>query len=182
MQDSEIQTHGMATVGLYSFLMPLLLFFIVKRFNTYMEVSIFDVVIKPFVIMLIVSILMAGVLFGVGRLMRVNVSYKAVLGAYGSLHVLPVALLLLSIILLVFNNYGLITLILVFSFLVTMFINVTILFALKSQIDEEIGLDVFYGIILSYIALMIIALIVGDSILGSLMGDMENILYNLMMY
>lgn len=180
MQHPDIQLHGITTIGLYSFLMPLLFFFMLQTFNSYMQVPFFDVVIKPFVILAIVSLVMVAVLFGVGRLMRVNVSFKSVLGAYGSLHTLPVALLVLSMILLIFNNYGLITLVLSFMFLVTTTINVSVLFALKSQLSEEIGLDVVYGIILSYIALIVLVLVVSDSIMGSMMMDMENILYDLL--
>lgn len=177
MQDPDIQLHGMTTIGLYAFLMPLLSFFMLQTFNNYLDVPFFDVVLKPFAIIAIFSLVMVAVLFGVGRLMRVNVSYKAVLGAYGTLHALPVALLLLSMILLIFNNYGLITLVLTFMFLIATTINVSVLFALKSQLADEVGLDVVYGIILSYIALIILILIVGDSIMGSMMMDIEALLY-----
>lgn len=178
MQDPNIQLHGMTTIGLYAFLMPLLSYFMLQTFNSYLTIPFFDVVIKPFTIIAVFSLVMVGVLFGVGRLMKVNVSYKAVLGAYGSLHMLPVALLLLSMILLIFNNYGLITIVLTFMFLVATTINVSVLFALKSQLAEEIGLDVVYGIILSYIALVILILIVSDSIMGNMMMNIEDILYN----
>lgn len=177
MQNPDIQLHGMTTIGLYAFLMPLLSFFMLQTFNEYLDVPFFDVVLKPFVIIAIFSLVMVAVLFGVGRLMRVNVSYKAVLGAYGTLHALPVALLLLSVVLLIFNNYGLITLVLTFMFLIATTINVSVLFALKSQLVEEIGLDVVYGIILSYIALIILVLIVGDSLMGGMMMDIDALLY-----
>ena len=177
MQDPDIQLHGMTTIGLYAFLMPLLSYFMLQTFFEYLEIPFFDVVLKPFAIIAIFSLVMVAVLFGVGRLMRVNVSYKAVLGAYGTLHALPVALLLLSMILLIFNNYGLITLVLSFMFLIATTINVSVLFALKSQLADEIGLDVVYGIILSYIALIILVLIVGDSLMGGMMMDIESLLY-----
>lgn len=178
MQDPDIQLHGMTTIGLYAFLIPLLAYFMLKTFESYLIISFFDVVIKPFVIIAIFSLVMVGVLFGIGRLMKVNVSYKAVLGAYGTLHILPVALLLLSMILFIFNNYGLITIVLTFVLLITTTINVSVLFALKSQLAEEIGLDVVYGIILSYIALVVLILIVGDSIMGNMMMNIEDIFFN----
>lgn len=179
MQSPDIQLHGMTTIGLYSLLMPLLFFFMLQTFNEYLDIPFFDVVVKPFAIIAIASLVMAGVLFGVGRLMKVNVSYKAVLGAYGSLHALPVALLLLAMILLIFNNYGLISLVLMFMFLVATTINVSVLFALKGQLKNEVGLDVVYGIILSYIALIILVLIIGDSVMGSMMMDIESLFYGL---
>jgi len=179
MQQKDVQTHGLTTLILYALFLPLLMFFMMQTFNSYVSIPFFDVVIKPFLILAAVSALMAAVLFGVGKLMRADVSYRAVLGAYGTLHILPVSLLLLSMILLIFNNYGLISIIVGLTILVLTTINVSTLFAIKDQLTNKVGLDVVYAIIVSYLALIIIALIVSDSVMGSMLSDFEYMMNSL---
>ncbi|QHS23038.1 zinc-ribbon domain-containing protein [Virgibacillus sp. MSP4-1] len=168
------QTNGIITIVLFALLLPLYAFVAANKVGSgLVQVPFFDVVLKPFFILLIFFAALIAIQYGISKLMNVDLTYMNVLTRFGTLMVVPTFVLVVAIFFLILS-------INIFSsilfFLSLAFVSISMiatLFSIKSQQTVETGLDVVYGIILTNIAIVIIMMIIGDSIIGNLMEQMN---------
>ncbi|WP_186579947.1 zinc ribbon domain-containing protein [Aquibacillus kalidii] len=169
---SEDKVSGIITHVLFALLLPLFSYFAAKGLSAgYIEVPFGAFVVRPFFFLLIYLAVYSAVVLGVSKLMKSQVNYIEVVVRFGVFNVLPVALLLLAVLFSILS-------VPVFSFILfgtgigLFFVScIAIIFSVKENGE---GLDVFYGLILANIAMSIIFMIIGDSIVGNLINQVEN--------
>ena len=165
-------TNSLITTILFALFIPLTVFFALKNMlDEYMTVSFFDVVLKPFFILVIYIALVVAVIFGVLKIAKSSASFLDVTARFGSFLVLPTALLAVAVILsligsnsyLFFLSIGLIC----FSFIIPL-----IVYSYKQE--ESKGLDAFYGILLVYAGIIVIFIFVGAQAVEQLVSLFDN--------
>ncbi|SET81057.1 zinc-ribbon domain-containing protein [Salinibacillus kushneri] len=168
------QVNAIITVILFALLLPLYFYTATNKMTGgYIQVPFFDVVLKPFLILLIFFAALIAVIFAISKLMKVELPFLKVLTQFGTLMVVPTALLLLSLLFLLLSINMFSTIILFLSLALFSISMTATLFTVKSYQYEEGGLDVVYGILLTNIAVVIIMMIIGDSIIGNLMEQLN---------
>ncbi|MCT2536637.1 zinc ribbon domain-containing protein [Aquibacillus koreensis] len=132
-------------------------------------------VFKPFFFLLLYLALYAAVVFGVSKMMKSNVSYIEVVTRFAAFTILPASLLVVAILfsLMSANVFSMI----LFGAAIGLFFvsSVALVFSVKEE--NTGGLDVFYGLIITNIAIYIIFLVIGDSIAGNIINQLENMPY-----
>ncbi|WP_182199812.1 zinc-ribbon domain-containing protein [Paraliobacillus salinarum] len=172
--NEEGMINAIITLVLFSLFIPLSSYIGV---STYFRAPFFDTVLKPFVIMLLFFALLIAVKFGVAKLMKANISFIGVLARFGTLMVVPTIFVLASIIFMFLSSYTFSVLLMVCAISFASIASMATIFSIKEKAVGRGGLDVIYGVIITYVAMMIILFIIGDSIMGRLIGDIQNNLY-----
>lgn len=167
MAEPNVQMFGIVTVGIFSFLFPLLLFFMLSFFKP----SFTDMVLIPFLTFAAIAAAVVGVLMLVGRWMKSGVSYKEVFGAYGTLYVLPVALLVVSFFAVLIKNYYLFGLMVMLIVLASSVVNAGVLFSIRSQMKEEPAIDMIHAVLGSYLVTAVLFSILGNTLLSDSFGQ-----------
>ncbi|MCA1021092.1 zinc-ribbon domain-containing protein [Halobacillus litoralis] len=175
--DASQRTNGLIALLLLAFLMPFFSYLAARNaavwtFGDAVPDVFFGVlVLQPFLYQLLFLAVFIAVNLGVGKWMRVEITYMSVLAKYGSLVILPVTGLLAAnlFMLLSMNAVG------TFFFFVSIALYVTastaLLFSIQSA-ETAKGLDVFYGVIMTNVAMAFFFLIVMMSMVDRMMGEL----------
>ncbi|MCT2346597.1 zinc ribbon domain-containing protein [Niallia taxi] len=164
--------NGIITIVLFALIIPLMSYFALKSaFNSYgggwftPDISFGAVVIKPLFVLLILLALVALIIFGAVKLSKSSASFLDVLARFGAFLVVPTAFLLVALIISLIGSYYFVFFLLLgltgFSFVIPL-----IIYSYSKQSNG--GLDAFYGILLSYIAITIVFMIIGDAALDNI--------------
>ncbi|MFZ3578123.1 zinc-ribbon domain-containing protein [Virgibacillus sp. DJP39] len=166
---------------LFALTVSLLIYFMSKSFtDTFFlglgEIPFIFVVVTLFFFTLIYLAVYTGIVFGIAKVMRAKTSYKQVLIRLGVFIVIPVVLLLFAIL---FYFISATT----FSFAlfgvgIGLFFVSSFLTIFSVMEDSSVGLDVYYGLILTIIAIAIILFILSDSVMGNLINQILEVLLN----
>lgn len=165
---------GFISIILLSFIFPLFSYTLMKKIVGdfgFVDIPFSSTVLKPFVFLLIFLAVLVGIQLVVSKLMNVQLSYFDIATRFGVFLILPSVIILVAILalLLSMNVFGGI----LFGLALTSFsiaISAT-LYSVKTNVQG--GLDLIYGILLTNIGMAIILLMVGDSIVGNIMEQVE---------
>ncbi|MBP1930154.1 zinc ribbon domain-containing protein [Ammoniphilus resinae] len=167
--------NGMITIVLYALSIPLMVYFgLNDMIGSYMDSPFTDIVIKPaFYFFLFIAFIDAA-LFGVIKLGKVNASFKDVTARFGSFLVVPLAFLLVA---LVFSlvKFKLFLLFLLFGFLGLFIVVSFTIYSFKRSSSS--GLDPVYGTFITYLAILILLVTLGDSMFESLKSSIQDALF-----
>ncbi|SES90296.1 zinc-ribbon domain-containing protein [Oceanobacillus limi] len=167
--------NGIITLVLFSLLLPLYTFTIAKKISPdFIEVPFFETVLKPLVFILIFFAILVGIKFGVSKLLNAELSYIRILTIFGSLMVLPTSLLLVSLLFLILSINVFSAILLFVALGLVSISSIATIFSIKTFARDDKGIDVVYGIIITNIAIGIILLIIGDSIVGNLIDQIQS--------
>lgn len=164
--------NGIITIVLFALLIPLMSYFALKSaFSSYgggwftPDISFGAVVIKPLFVLLIMLALVVLIIFGAVKLGKSSAGFLDVLARFGTFLVVPtsffVLALLISLIGSVYFAFFLLLGLTGFSVVIPL-----IIYSYKKQSNG--GLDAFYSILLSYIAIAIVFMIIGDAALENI--------------
>jgi hypothetical protein len=158
---------------LFSLTLSLIIYLMSTHFtNTFLglgDIPFIFAVVTLFFFMLLLLTTFTWVIYGVLRLMRVVTSYKQVIVRLGVFSVISVVLLL-SAILLFFITAITFSLILSVA-AIGLFVISSYLTIFLVKEDSGVGLDGFYGMILTTITISIIFLIIRDSSIGNIIKE-----------
>ncbi|MRH44869.1 zinc-ribbon domain-containing protein [Aquibacillus halophilus] len=160
---------------LFALTLSLFIYFMSKSFsNTFFfglgEIPFIFVVVTLFFFIILYLAVYTGVIYGIAKIMRVKTNYIQVMVRLGVFIVIPVVLILLAI-LFYFISATTFSFIL-FGIAVCLFFVSSFLTIFSVMEDSSVGLDVYYGVILTIIAVSLIVFIIGDSIMGSFFDQM----------
>lgn len=164
--------NGIIAHVLFALLLPLFSYFSLKSVSYgVVNISFDSVVMQPFFFLLIYLAVYTAVVFFVAKLMKVNISYTGVLAKYGVFNVLPAAVLVGAILFSWISAT-------VFSFILFgislglfLISSLSVVFSIRDE--QAKGMDVYYGLIIANVVMFIIFLVIGDSVVGSLMDQLE---------
>lgn len=163
-------TNAIITIALFSLFLPLFTYITAQSYFSgtifSSSVSFTDLVLKPFFMLLIFFAALTGVKFGVAQLMKANVSFVGVLTRFASMLVLPMLLAAAGMLFNLLSAYTFSGILIGLALAFTSVTSIATLFSLKETAPVKGGLDVFYGVIITYTAMTIILLIIGDAFLG----------------
>ncbi len=164
--DQTEKINGIITLVLFAFILPLLLYIPLARsgFTQWIDHAFTTLFLKPLFIVIVLLAILAGVLYGMTQLMKVKVHILDVIARLGSYMVIPTALLLLSLIFSIISADKLMMFTLYFG-LLSAGTSISFLIHSYRQAQSD-GLDPFYGVILTYLALGIVLYLFGDSLFG----------------
>ena len=167
-------TNGIISLVLIALMLPLYSFIGAKKVTRgYVDTSFFDVVVIPLFVLLIFLLAVTATLFLAAKMMRVDISFKAVMAKFGTIMTLPAVLFLLATISLIIGIYVLSGLF-IFIGALTMSYSVTaIVFSLKSH-GSAGGVDAYYGVFITYFIIAILFLILGESIFSAMVDSIED--------
>ncbi|WP_157967868.1 MULTISPECIES: zinc ribbon domain-containing protein [Paraliobacillus] len=162
--------NGLITLILFSLLIPL---FSYISLSSYFRPPFVEMVVKPFFIFIIFFALLLAVKYGVAKLMKADVSFLNVMTRFGILMVLPTVTALAAVLFTILGVEDFSIILLILSMSLASIASFATVFSIKEKAPATGGLDVFYGVVLTYVAMAIILLIIGDSILY----ELENSFY-----
>ncbi len=168
------KVNGLITLALFSLLIPL---FTYSAIGSYYRPPFLDTVLKPFMVLLIFFAILLAVKFGVAKLMKADISFVQVMTRFGTLMVLPTTLALLAVVFAFLNSYTFSTVLMLLSISFASIASMATIFSIKTAAPKTGGIDVVYGVIITYVAMAIVLLIIGDSIMGNLIGELQNNFY-----
>lgn len=170
--------NAFITLGLFALLLPLIVYFYLRStigdlnflgFETH--VSFGRVIIKSFFILALIVLAGNSVLFLVLKLGKVGVNYREVLARFGTFMVPAVALNAVALLFSLLGAHSVMGLF-VTAGLFAWF--AAIGFVGNSFNKEHIsGLDAFYGVIISYLATLLLLYLLGDDIFANLIGGID---------
>ncbi len=159
--------NGIISLLLMALFVPLYSFTLAKKI-TFSRITFFDGVIKPFFVLAIILAVIAGIIFGVSLLMKAEVTFKTIIAKLGSLTTISSLLFLLAAFFLWLSVYVFSGFLLSAGFLVFLLAITATLFALPATK----GLDVVYGVIITFIGIVIVLAILGDSMVGRMSDNL----------
>ncbi|WP_026771835.1 zinc ribbon domain-containing protein [Sediminibacillus sp. JSM 1682029] len=169
--------NGIIAHVLFALLLPLFSYFTAKSFsNGYFTIPFGTTVVQPFIYLLIYLAIYTAVVFGVAKLMKSNLTFLEVMSRFGVFNVLPAAVLLVAVIFSLISATAFSLFLFGVSLVLFLASSLAVIFSVKEDAVEG-GIDVYYGLIIANIAMVIIFAIIGDSIVGNLMNELENSFY-----
>ncbi|WP_117168469.1 zinc ribbon domain-containing protein [Paraliobacillus sediminis] len=157
--------NAMITLILFSLLIPL---FSYISLSSYFRPPFVEMVVQPFFIFVIFFALLLAVKYGVAKLMKADVSFINVMTRFGIVMVLPTTTALVAVLFAILGIDDFSIILLIVSMGLASIASLATIFSIKEKAPVTGGLDVFYGVVLTYVAMTIILLIIGDSILYQL--------------
>ncbi|MCK0470233.1 zinc ribbon domain-containing protein [Halalkalibacter sp. APA_J-10(15)] len=163
--------NGLISMILYSILLPLFLYNVLRKMSMgFMPLSFSDIVFMPAIVSIIMLLILAAIMLGVAKLMKVEVNYKTIIARFGAFMTIPTAILIVANILILVS-------IITFSVLLVILASLGYFVAIAVTIfslhrENNGGLDTFYGIFLTYVALGFLSYLVSESILTDLVERM----------
>ncbi|WP_053218246.1 zinc ribbon domain-containing protein [Virgibacillus senegalensis] len=169
--------NGIIAHVLFALLLPLFSYFTAKNFSSgFITIPFGATVVQPFIYLLIYLAIYTAVVFGVAKLMKSNVTFVEVMSRFGVFNVLPAAVLLVAVIFSLISATAFSMFLFGVALLLFVASSLAVIFSVKED-NVSGGIDVYYGLIIANIALVIIFAIIGDSIVGNLIDDLENSFY-----
>ncbi|MCZ0702978.1 hypothetical protein J2T56_001308 [Natronobacillus azotifigens] len=177
MTDSKSDMiNGIITLVLFSLFVPFFSYFAARNMvsnsllGSFYTPTFMDYVVTPFFLFLIFFAVLIGIKFGVAQLMKAPISYVGVLTRFASMLVLPTALAALGMLFaLLGGGFGAFLIALAMSF--ASIASMATLFSIKETSGTDTGLDIFYGIVLTYVGVGIFILIVGDIFIAQIIDS-----------
>jgi len=169
--DKRNMVNGMITLILYSLMIPLIIYFVIKgTFGEFMAPSFSAVFFKPAFFILLFMALNTAVVYAVSKPGNPNLNFYDVVGRLGGFLVIPTLLLALGIVFSIIQVYTMVGFAAVLG-VVGLFIAATMtIFSLKKQSTK--GIDAMYATFLFYIAFYIIVRLISENIMIN--GLMQN--------
>ncbi|SDK13879.1 zinc ribbon domain-containing protein [Sediminibacillus albus] len=167
------KVNGIIAHVLFALLLPLFTYIQAKKLSGgFIDVPFGSMVLQPFLVLLIFLAAYTAVNLGVAKLMKADHSFIEVLTRFGVFNVIPAAVLLVATVfsLLSINVFSFI----LFGIGVALFAVASFALTFSLKEHSQGGLDVFYGLIVVNVAMTIILLIIGDSIMGNIIEQIEN--------
>ncbi|SDI41524.1 hypothetical protein [Natribacillus halophilus] len=127
--------------------------------------------VSPFFYILIFNALIIGAIFVVAKIGKSPVSIQQAIASYGSMMVIPLAMLILSLVLAMLNVFSM-----TLSFLLLAFaaFNVAILYTVHLFLkDSKGGLGTFYGALIVLVLIAVIFYVFGESIATSSLNHLD---------
>lgn len=161
--DRKELVNGLITIVLFALIIPLMTFLGLKGAfeDSYfqIDISIADVVIKPFIVLFVFLAVTSLILFGAVKLGKSHASFTDVLSRMGAFLVVPTALLVVALLISVVGSAYFI-IFLVLGLLGASFTIPLMVYSFKG--NDSKGLDLYYCIFLTYIGIIIVFAIIGD--------------------
>jgi|GEM_PF-4525207 len=169
---SNLYKNGIISIILYSILVASF-FFLQFNFGFFSN-SFTNLFLYPFIYYAILTFYIAGVIFYMLKLMKVEVSFKGVIARFGAFLVIPLVLVLVAVVLSIVKISILASLLFTLSFLTLFSVAGLTLYTYKK--DYSTGLDPLYGFLLIYVAIGLFLFITGDAVFSRL-GGMTGLLF-----
>lgn len=167
--DQQSFVNGLISIILFSIFFPLTTYFFTKNF-AWGSVPFGETVITPAIILFITFLVITGIMLAILQLMRVGANFKELIARVGSLFVFPLLFVIVGCLLtiikasflgLIFSSFGLVFLQL--SYFAVMF---------SYEKKSKGGLDAYYGIILTIIAIIIVFAIISSIVFESILHEL----------
>ena len=150
-------------------LVPLITFISLSSIS-FFSPSFFDVVVKPWVYLLILFASINGATFLAVKLGKSDASFKAVVGRFGAFLIIPLILVIVSLVFAIIQLGGISSYALTFAFLVIFAAITLTVYSFKKQTsDQGQGLDALYAILLSFLIIGIVLRILAESMITSIL-------------
>lgn len=183
--------NAIITMILYSLIIPLIFYFglkgLLSNINDFgsalfgEEVAVnppfFDVVIKPTFAFVIFILLVAIITFAAVKLGRINASFKEVISRFGSF-LIPIVIILAVALIFSILKIEFFLVVLLLGFIGSIFLVPPLVIASFKK-DTQVGMDVIYGSLVTYVFTFIVIRVMGDILFESLknaFGDLFGIL------
>ncbi|WP_096201568.1 zinc ribbon domain-containing protein [Bacillus sp. FJAT-45350] len=169
-------SNGIISLVLFSLLLPLFTYSVANNVGRgYVDVPIFDVVVKPMFMFILFLAALSGIMFVVTKFMKLEVTFRDVVARFGTFVTVPVFLVLVAVILVTLSIYA-------FAFLLLFIALCCFLLTITSTIysypkESKGGLDSFYGVVLAYIIMIILGVMFGESMLNGLISEIQRELF-----
>lgn len=174
--------NGLITLILFSLLLPLIAYVQLHNqgsrfgFGFQNHISFGSVVIKPFFFLFIIVMLVNSVIFLVLKLGNAGASYREVTARFGTFMIPSVAFYLVAFLFSLVSDGSLMMSLLIALGLFSWFVAVClVIYSFKK--DHSNGLDAFYGVILTYIASIILIALLGEDIASTVFRGVGNPLH-----
>ncbi|WP_079478065.1 zinc-ribbon domain-containing protein [Halobacillus salinus] len=168
------KVNGIISNVLLAFLLPLFTYLMARSFSSeWVEVPFDLLVLQPFFYLLLFIAIYTVVVFGVGKLMRADVSYMAVVAKFGALNILPVTLMLASVVFSILSLSTLGTLVFAASLILFGASSMTLVFLVHASKEDRRGLDVFYGLVITNVSMAIIYVLIGMSVMENIIEQIN---------
>ncbi|QQK78759.1 zinc ribbon domain-containing protein [Salicibibacter cibi] len=161
--------YGIITIALVAIILPLIFTSIVSTLSPWSP----DVpVVSPIIYLLIFLALTIGGMFVVVKMGKSSVSFQRLVASFGSMMVIPLAILILSLLLTLVN---VLSLGIIFLFAAMTAFNLAIVYTVHLFLkDSTGGLDTFYGALIVLTLLAVILYVFGESLTTSFLNDLES--------
>jgi len=188
---SEHFINGIITIVLYCLFIPLMTYFgvsgVLSKVNNFgssllgTDVNIkppfTDIVIKPVFAYVIFTLLVVTYTFAAVKLGRIKASYKELLARFGSI-LIPFVLLLAIGFVMSILKMKLFILFLILGFIGSILVVPPLVIASYKKENQE-GLDVVYGTLLTYVLIFITNIIMAKILFEAIINSFSNIFYGL---
>ncbi|WEG16736.1 zinc ribbon domain-containing protein [Alkalihalophilus pseudofirmus] len=171
--NSTNMINAIISIVLYAFLLPLFLYNALSKMSMgFYSPSFGEIVIVPMFVSMIILIGITGIIFAVSKLMKVQIGFLDVLTRFGSLLTIPAAVLILANVFAVLSVMSFGVMLLVVS-LISYFVAIAAtIMSLPSQ--PGIGIDKFYGILITYLVMLIVTYMFGESIVSDFIAELTS--------
>lgn len=169
MTDSKVDlANAIINIVLFSLFVPLFTYFAARSVSYgFFSPTFTDLVLKPFIVFVIFFAALVGIMFGVAKLMKSPLSYVGVMTRFAALLTLPTVLAAIAMIFCILSAYTFSIFLISIAVALMALASLATVFSIKETTSDG-GLDVFYGIVLLYVGIIIFIMIVGDAFVGQL--------------
>jgi hypothetical protein len=191
---SEHLVNGIITIALYSFIIPLMIYFAVKGILSSVndfgsdlfgeDVAInppfMDMVLKPTFAFAVFILLVATFSFAAVRLGRINASFSEVIARFGSF-LIPFTAILAVALIMSFLKIKMFVLLLFIGFVGSIFIVPPLVISSYKK-DSKEGVDVIYGTLITFVLTFIAMGMMGDMLFQSIFSAISDLYDQLNMF
>ncbi|WP_239616101.1 zinc ribbon domain-containing protein [Cohnella mopanensis] len=179
---ADHMTNGLITIVLFSLILPFIAYFQLReRAKLYggflgnkLDVPFGDVVIKPFVFLLLVVMMVNSIIFLVLKMGNVVTHYREVIARFGTFMIPSATFFFLGLLFTFLSMDSEILAWIIGAGVFSWF--VAICFTIYSfKRDHTSGLDAFYGVIITYAGSILLLYLFGDNLLASLLDGLGNL-------
>lgn len=164
--------NGIITQALFILIIPLITYVAFLAMPSLFRPSFFDAVLKTWFYLLIMMVCVNGAIFLTAKIGKSSASIQDVAGRFGTLLVVPLALVVLAFVTAVIRLGDIASLALSFGMLGMLAAIVLTVYSFKKEAPEpDQGLDALYGVMITFLIMLIVLYLIGRSILGSIMGS-----------
>ncbi|SEO24917.1 hypothetical protein SAMN04488134_105134 [Amphibacillus marinus] len=175
-QTSDGLTHminAIITVIIFAISVPLQTYFMPRGFlDVFGTPSLWDAVMVPTFLLMLILVLMVVVKFLVVRLFKATISFVAILARFSVFLVIPTILALIAIPLVLLELFTLSSIFFSIAVTLLLFSSVATLFTIKETSATEHKFDMYHAIILTVVGSFIIIALLGDALMTQFMNPL----------
>jgi hypothetical protein len=160
--------NGIITIILFSFFFPLVGYMSIQNMSFGKYVPFSEMVFYPFLYFLVFFACLVAVMYFMIHKINDKGTFQSVVARFGALLLIPLLLNIVSVLLAIVN---VITFTLLLSMLGLVSVLICISLTVYSYKNNKSGFDVFYAVLISYIAVFVLIYIFGESFLSGLIKD-----------